>query len=290
MEIKTTVLVDNLRFPEGPRWRDGKLWCCDFFTQRIVRVDLHGNVETVVELPDTPTSLDWTPAGQLLVVSAVARRLLRLEKDGLVEIADLSDLVAYPCNDMVVDGHGRAYVGNMGFDFGHPDATPTPGTILLVTPEGSVRVVADGLAFPNGMVITPDGQTLIVAESHAARLTAFAIEPDGSLAHRRVWAQFEDRGDYGASEGQITPDGMCLDADGAVWVASPNTRAVLRIHEGAAITAHISLATIPLACMLGCSERRSLFITTTESLDPSDSNAIGRIEIIQVDVPGAGRP
>ena len=262
MDMQTTVLVDNLRFPEGPRWHEDKLWCCDFFTQRIVQVDLQGRVETVIELPDTPTSIGWAADGCLLVVSAFARRLLRQEKDEWVEVADLSGLVSYPCNDMVIDAQGRAYIGNMGYDFGDYEAAPQSGPILLVTREGDARVVADGLAFPNGMVITPDGQTLIVAESHAARLTAFDIEPDGSLAHRRIWAQFEDQGDYGASEGQIVPDGICLDAEGAVWIASPNTKEVLRVREGAEITQRIVLTTIPLACMLGGLERRTLFITT----------------------------
>lgn len=288
MEMKTTVFVDNLRFPECPRWHEGELWFSDFFADRVMRADLHGDVQTVVELPDTPTGLGWTPEGRLLIVSANERRLLRLEDDGLVEVADLSDLVSYPCNDMVVDGQGRAYIANIGFDFGNPQAALKPAPILLVTPEGSARVAADGLAFPNGMVITPDGQTFIVAESYAARLTAFTIEPDGSLSHGRAWAQFEDRGVF--SEGQITPDGICLDAEGAVWVASPNTRDVLRVREGAEITHRILIDTIPLACMLGGPERRTLFIPTTESLDPSDSKAIGRIETIQVDVPGTGLP
>jgi sugar lactone lactonase YvrE len=161
---------------------------------------------------------------------------------------------------------------------------------VLVTEEGSARVVADGLAFPNGMVITPDGQTLIVAESHAARLTAFHIEPDGSLSHRRAWAQFEDFGNYGATPGQITPDGICLDAEVAVWVASPNTRDVLRVKEGAQITDRLPLSTIPVACMLGGEGRRTLFIATTESQDPTDRQARGRIETIQVAVAGAGLP
>ena len=139
------------------------------------------------------------------------------------------------------------------------------------------------------MVITPDGLTLIVPESYAARLTAFTIEPDGSLAHRRVWAQFEDRGGP-LSAGQITPDGICLDSEGAVWVASPNTRDVLRVREGAAITDRIPIDTIPIACMLGGPDRRTLFITTTDSLDPNDTQARGRIETIEVDVPGAGLP
>jgi sugar lactone lactonase YvrE len=288
MEKKTTVLVDTLRFPESPRWHEGKLWVPDYFARRVMQVDLQGGVQTVVEFPDVPSALGWTPEGRLLVVSAMDRRLLRLEDDGLVEVADLSSLVLYPNNDMVVDGLGRAYIGNMGYIFGQ--GTPKPAPIVLVTPEGSARVVADGLAFPNGMVITPDGQTLIVAESHAARLTAFHIEPDGSLAHGRAWSQFEDRGDFGATAGQITPDGICLDADQAVWVASPNTREVLRVHEGAQITSRIALSTIPLACMLGGEGRRTLFIATTESLDPSDSKARGLIETIQVDVAGAGLP
>ncbi len=289
MELQTTVLVDSLRFPECPRWHAGELWLSDFFAQRVVRVDLQGGVQTVLELPDVPSGLGWTPDGRLLVVSATHRRLLRLDDDGLVEVADLADLVSYPCNDMVVDGQGRAYIANIGFDFGNPTAAPEPGPILLVTPEGSTRIVAEGLAFPNTMLITPDGRTLIVPETYAARLTAFTIAGDGSLAHRRVWAQFEDRG--GAfREGQITPDGICLDADGAVWLASPNTRDVLRVRAGAEITQRIPIDTIPIACMLGGPERRTLFITTTDSLDPTDSDARGRIETIEVDVPGAGLP
>jgi sugar lactone lactonase YvrE len=288
MDLKTTVLVDTLRFPECPRWHEGTLWCSDFFVRRVIQVDLHGGEKTVVSLPDMPGGLGWTPQGRLLVVSAFARKLLRLEDSGPVEVADLSSLVTYPNNDMVVDGLGRAYIGNMGFVFGQ--GTPSPAPMLLVTPEGRARVVAEGLAFPNGMGITPDGQTLIVAESHVARLTAFDIEPDGSLSHRRVWAQFEDRGDYGASAGQITPDGICLDAEGAVWIASPNTRDVLRVKEGAQITFRLPLSTIPLACMLGGEDRRTLFIATTESLNPTDRRARGLIETIQVDVPGAGLP
>lgn len=288
--MKTTILADTLKFPESPRWHAGALWCCDLFAQKIVRVDLHGHVETVAELPDTPTSLGWTPEGQLLIVSAFARQLLRLEKGGLVEAADLSGLVPHPCNDMVIDRHGRAYIGNMGYDFGDEQATPNPGPLMLVTPQGEARIVADGLAFPNGMAITPDGRTLIVAESHASRLTAFAIEPDGSLSQRRVWAQFEDRGDGGASAGQITPDGICLDEEGAVWIASPNSHEVLRVHEGAAISQRIPLTNTPLACMLGGPQRRTLFIATTENLNPADGESKGFIEFVEVDMPGAGLP
>jgi sugar lactone lactonase YvrE len=288
MEMKTTVLVDTVRFPECPRWHEGKLWFSDFFARRVMSVDLSGNVQMVAQLEDMPGGLGWTPQGRLLVVSAFARRLLRLVDGALSEVADLSALVSAPNNDLVVDGQGRAYIGNMGYVFGQ--GTPQLGPILLITPEGNARVVAEGLAFPNGMVITPDGPTLIVAESHAARLTAFHIEPNGSLSQRRAWAQFEDFGNYGATPGQITPDGICLDAEGAVWIASPNTREVLRVKEGAQITDRLPLSAIPVACMLAGEGRRTLFIATTESQDPTDRQARGRIETIQVEVAGAGLP
>jgi sugar lactone lactonase YvrE len=288
MHAATTVLVDSLRFPESPRWHAGHLWCCDFFTRQVLQIGLNGSLRTVLELADFPSAIGWTPAGQLLVVSGERRLLLRLDGDNLVEVTDLSALVAYPCNELLVDGHGRAYIGNLGFDFGSPDASPEPGPLLLISPDGSARVVAEGLAFPNGMVLTPDGQTLIVAESYGARLTAFAVAPDGALTNRQVWAQFDDSTTF--ETGRITPDGICLDAEDAVWIASPTTREVLRVREGGAIAQRISLATIPLACMLGGQEHRTLCITTTDSLDPNDTDARGRIETIVVAVPGAGLP
>lgn len=285
---EATVLVDSVRFPESLRWHDGSLWFTDLYTQQILRTDLEGNVRTVAELADTPSALGWTPDGHLLIVSANARHLLQLDDGELVIVADLSHLVEYPCNDMVVDAFGRAYITNMGFDFGNPEAQPQPGPILLVTPEGEGKVAADDLLFPNGMVITPDGGTLIVAESYGARLTAFDIAPDGALTSRRVWAQFGGRVD--SAEGQVTPDGISLDADGALWVASPGTQDVMRVRMGGEVTDRIPLDTIPLACMLGGPERRTLFIATTESIDPSDADAVGRIETMEVDVPGAGVP
>lgn len=297
MEMKTIILTDALRFAESPRWYDGRLWFCDYFTRKVMRADLNGEVQTVLSLPDLPSAIGWTPEGRLLVVSGMNRRLLRLQEgvdtgDGresvLEEVADMSSHVSYPCSDMVIDEQGRAYIANIGFYFGDPQAVPKPGSILLVTPDGRARVVADRLAFPNGMVITPGGHTLIVAESHAARLTAFDIGPDGSLSNSRTWAQFDDRIDY--SEGKIAPDGICLDAEGAVWLASPSTREVLRVQEGAEITHRISIDAIPLACMLGGPQRRTLFIGETESLDPRDTNARGRIETVEVDVAGAGLP
>lgn len=288
MDVTTTVLVDSLRFPESPRWHAGRLWCCDFFTSQVVQIGLDGSTHTVLELDDLPAAVGWTPAGELLVVSGANRRLLRLEGGALAEVADLAGLVTYPCNDMVVDSHGRAYIGNLGFDFGSPEAAPGLGSLLHVNPDGTARVAAENLAFPNGLVLTPDERTLIVAESYGARLTAFAVELDGTLTQRRVWAQFDERLTF--ETGRITPDGICLDAEGAVWLACPTTRAVLRVRAGGAIVQRIPLTTIPLACMLGGPERRTLFIATTESLDPGDTDARGRIETVAVTVPGAGRP
>ena len=290
MEKQTTVLVDQLKFPEGPRWHEGKLWFTDYATRRVMHVDLQGKVQTVVEVPDLATAFDWTPDGRLLIVSSGERRLLTLKDGNLVTFADMSSLVPYNCGELVVDGQGRAYVGNAGYDVfklgpGY-QSPPKTGPLLLVTPEGDTRIVAEEMAFPNGMVITPDGNTLIVAESHAARLTAFTIEADGSLSGRRVWAQFDEA----AGEGRIAPDGMSLDADGAVWVASPPTHEVLHVREGAEIVDRIPLDTFPLACMLGGADRRTLFILTTEMLNPGDPNVRGRIETIPVDVAGAGRP
>ncbi len=290
MEAKTRVLVDGLRFPEGPRWHDGKLWCCDFVLRRVVNVDLQGNVQTVFDLPDMPSALGWTPAGELLVVSARAHKLLTQEGGKLIQIADLSQFGPYPLNEQVVDRQGRSYIRNIGFDFGNPQASPLPGPILLVTPEGGARVAADGLAFPNGMVITPDGRTLIVAESYANRLTAYDVEADGSLSHRMVWADLHGPASSASGGRQVSPDGICLDAEGAVWLASPGTREILHVHRGGTVDERVPVDAIPLACMLGGPERRTLFITSTESLDFRDLTAHGRIETVEVHVPGAGLP
>jgi sugar lactone lactonase YvrE len=249
-------------------------------------VDLDGNLQMVVELPDLPTAHDWTADGRMLIVSANARRLLSLENGELVTAADMSGLVSHACGELVIDKHGRAYVGNIGFDFGTEPAVPNPGSILLVMPGGKAQIVAEGLGFPNGMVITPDGRTLIVAESYNARLTAFAIEADGTLSHSRPWAQFDESLPF--EDGRFTPDGICLDAEGAVWVASPGE--VVRIHEGAQIANRVPIDGFPLACMLGGPERRTLFILITSTQNPMDGNVSGRIETIKVDVPGAGLP
>lgn len=284
MVLETTVLLDGLAFPEGPRWHDGKLWFSDIHAHRVITTDLDGNVETIIEVPGQPSGLGWLPDGRLLVVSMTDRRLLRLDPDGLEEVADLHELASFHCNDMVVDWQGRAYIGNYGFDIFAQGSTPTLAEIILVTPDGDARVVADELVFPNGSVITPNGDTLIVAESGAARLTAYEIEPDGSLAKRRIWAQFDE---------DVIPDGICLDNEGAIWVASPHgITEVLRVCEGGEVTQQVKVTTKPYACMLGSPDRRTLFVLTAETEHPDKARTIksGRIETVQVEVPGAGLP
>jgi len=283
MTLETTVLLDGLMFPEGPRWHDGKLWFSDMQAYQVMTVDLEGNAEKIVKVPGQPSGLGWLPTGQLLIVSMVDRRLLRLDPEGLIEVADLNELASFHCNDMVVDREGRSYIGNFGFDLGVHPFVPKPAEIVLVMPDGKSLVVADEMIFPNGIVITPDGHTLIVAETFGNRLTAFDIKTDGSLKGRRIWAQLDG----------IFPDGICLDAEGAIWVASPGpTREVLRVREGGEVTHRINVDTTPYACMLGGLDRHTLFVLTSETSDPSEARAkaSGRIEIVQVDIPGAGLP
>jgi sugar lactone lactonase YvrE len=286
--LKTEIFLDGLGFPEAPRWHDGKLWFSDMGTRRVMTVDLEGNAETVVEVPGQPGGLGWLPDNRLLMVSMTDRRLLRLDPEGLVKVADLHEFASFHCNDMVVDQQGRAYIGNFGFDLDDPGAPLKHAVIVLVMPGGAARIVADEMVFPNGSVITPDGGTLIVAESFASRLTAFSIERDGSLTGRRVWAQFDDLG-FAMSDERIGPDGICLDAEGAIWLASPSASSeVLRVKAGGEITHRFAVETQPFAVMLGGPDRRTLFVCTT--LLSERNSGRGRIEIVNVDVPGAGLP
>jgi sugar lactone lactonase YvrE len=275
------LLLDGFTFLEGPRWRDGKLWVSDMYDQRVLTVDSAGRAETVCEVPNNPSGLGWLPDGRLLVVSMNDRKLLRLEPEGLVEHADLSSLATYHCNDMVVDEQGRAYVGNFGSDLS-VGGMPQPAVLMLVTPEGESRVVAQNMLFPNGSVITPDGNTLIVGESFGARLTAFDIQPDGGLSNQRVWAQLS----------AAIPDGCCLDAEGAIWVASPPTCEVLRVREGGEVTHRISTEQQAIACMLGGENRRTLFVLTAPSVEEEECQKLraARIETLEVETPGAGLP
>jgi sugar lactone lactonase YvrE len=245
--------MTGIAFGESPRWHDDRLWFSDWGTQEIIAVDLEGESEVIVRVPSFPFCIDFLPDGRLLIVSASDRLLLRREPDGpLVTHADLSTLSEHPWNDIVVDARGNAYIGNIGFDF--PEAQFAPGTLALVTPDGSARQVADGVAFPNGIVVTPDNSTLIVAESYANRLTAFDITADGSLSNRRMWAEL----------GGGVPDGICLDAEGAVWYGDvPNKRCV-RVREGGEVLQTIALDRGCFACMLGGPDDKTLFMVAQE--------------------------
>jgi len=277
---KPEILIDGLRFPEGPRWHEGRFWFSDMHAKQVIAVDENGKTEVVVEVEGDPSGLGWLPDGRLLVVSMQDRRLLRLEPGGLTEVADLSQYATFHCNDMVVDGQGRAYVGNFGFDL-HARADIAPANLVLVHPDGRTEIAADQLMFPNGTVITPDGKTLIVGESFAARLTAFDVAPDGTLSGRREFARLEG----------AVPDGICLDEEGAVWVASPVSGAVIRVRKGGEVTDRIEVEHEAFACMLGGRDRRTLYVCTAASSDPAETDArTGRIETVRVEVPGAGLP
>ncbi len=286
---KTTMLADGLGFPEGPRWHDGKLWFSDFRARKLMTVDLQGTLRGIADVPGQPSGLGWLPDNSLLVVSMTDRRLLRLNGGVLSEFADLSQLASYHCNDMVVDSKGNAYIGNFGAPIGTPAAKLAE--IILVKANGEARIVAEDMAFPNGSVISPDEKTFIVAETYAARLTAFDIDADGSLSNRRVWAQFDDLGivtDRSKLRTRILPDGICLDSEGAVWVASPGSGAeVVRVLEGGEIVDRIKVERFPYACMLGGEDGKTLFICTS---DLESNELVGRIEMVQVSAARAGRP
>ena len=283
VELSVSRLVaEGLAFPEGPRWHAGELWFSDMLGGVVMRVAADGSQHRVLDVPEQPSGLGWLSDGTMLVVSMRNRSLLRIESGRASIVADLSRLAPHHCNDMVVDVQGRAYVGNFGFDL-PGGASPVPTGLVLVTPDGRARVVADGLLFPNGCVITPDGGTLIVGETFGARLTAFRIAPDGSLHSRRTWAALPGK----------SPDGICLDAGGAIWVASPPTREVLRVRAGGEITHRVATRNQAIACMLGGADRRELFVLSGHvSFDPAKARSYrsGRIDLVRVDVPGTGAP
>ena len=259
MQIET--LIDGLVFPEGPRWRDGALWFSDIWDDRVCRLSPEGACVTVARLAQ-PSGLGWLPDGRLLVVAMGARQVFRQEPDGeLVVHADLSPFADWPCNDMVVASDGTAYVGHFGWDRQHGTTEPMAASVLRVQPNGAVDVAADDMLFPNGMAITADGATLIVAESSASKVTAFDRRADGSLANRRVFADFAGVTDNEGREA-VRPDGICLDADGALWVPDPAGRRVLRVLDGGAVTETTAVPdAAPLACAVGGDDGRTLFIT-----------------------------
>jgi sugar lactone lactonase YvrE len=284
-ELQT--LLTGLAFGESPRWHEGRLWVADWGAQEILAVTLEGKREVIVKVsfPSFPMCFDWLPNGPLLLVSSRDGRLLRRESGGeLVTHADLSSLArkGHPWNEIVIDGRGNAYINNQGFDF--PGGQFAPGTIALLTPDGITRQVADGIAFPNGMAVTPDNSTLIVAESYGNRLTAFAIEASGSLSHRRVWAE----------TGTDHPDGICLDAEGALWYADVGNKHCVRVREGGEVLQTIELDRGCFACMLSGADSKTLFMVATEWKGAQEHMAIGsrtgQILTVQAPAPHAGWP
>ena len=290
MILKAKTFIKGLEFPEGPRWYDDKLWFSDMAKSCVMTADMKGHVRPVVNVPAQPSGLGMLPDGSLLIVSMGDRRLLRYDSGKIEQVADLSDLASYVLNDMVVNSNGWAYVGNFGFALFDPSAIPRLAEIILVKPDGNSRIVAYGMSVPNGSIITPCGKTLIVAETLASRLTAFDIHPDGSLSNRRIFAQFDDLGfDPQFDSGRIAPDGICLDMEGAVWVASPTGASeVMRVLEGGAITHRVKVDDQPLAVILGGPDRKTLFICT--SILGYRRPGAGCIQFVQVEVPGSGFP
>jgi sugar lactone lactonase YvrE len=282
-ELRT--IVDGLAVPECPRWHDGALWFSDQHDQQVLRHDpTTATTEPVVKVAGQPSGLGWLPDGDLLIVAMLDRTVLRWNPatGALTEYASLATVAPFHCNDMVVDADGRAYVGNFGFDFEN-GAAPVNTTIAAIELGGNVRVAADDIAFPNGSVITPDGATFIVAETMAARLTAFDRAPNGDLSNRRLFAQLDG----------AVPDGICLDAEGAVWAASPIGNVVVRVEEGGHVTDRIETGNLnAYACMLGGADRTELFLClapTHVSTETLQSRA-GCIVATNVSVPGAGLP
>ncbi len=274
------VLLDGVGFGEGPRWHDGRLWFSDFLRHAVSTVDDGGTRRVELELDEPPSGLGWLPDGRLLVVAMESRRVLRVEHDGQVAIhADLSSIATGNCNDMVVAADGTAYVGNFGFDFyvGEPLRT---AAIARVTSGGDVSVAADGLEFPNGSVITPDGRTLIVGETMARRATAFTIAEDGTVRDRRVWAEL----------GDVLPDGCTLDADGAIWFADAGSTVLVRVREGGEVLDSVDAGQRTFACALGGDDGRTLFVLCADDVGEADGNPTGTIRTHRVEVPHAGLP
>ncbi|QUD89437.1 SMP-30/gluconolactonase/LRE family protein [Phenylobacterium montanum] len=288
----TRLLAEGIYFGEGPRWHDGRLWFSDFYAHAVKSVSLAGDLRTEFEIDDQPSGLGWMPDGSMLVVSMKKRQVLKRSPDGSISRhADLSQIADFHCNDMVVDAHGRAYVGNFGFDLDaaltsrgteaviaeHPTAR-----LALIEPNGAVRMVSDDMHFPNGTVITPDGATLIIGETLAGRLTAFDIGAEGDLSDRRVWASTWPR----------VPDGIALDAEGRVWLANPIAPECVLFAEGGEVVEVIDTGQPCYACMLGGEDGRTLFMLTAKtSIGHEAAQApTGKLLVAEVDAPRAGWP
>jgi sugar lactone lactonase YvrE len=279
----TEIVLDGLAFPECPRWHDDRLWFSDQHAKHVYAMDSDGKAEVIADVSGQPSGLGWLPDGRMLVVSMNDRQVLRREPEGsLVLHADLSALAPRSCNDMVVGANGRAYVGNFGFDI-YTGETPVDTCVIAIEPDGRATIAAEHVAFPNGSAITADGTTLLVGESMGQRIAAFAIAADGTLGPKREWAKLE----------HCTVDGMCLDADGAIWAACPYTGIVRRVRQGGEVVDEVKGTQAgAYACMLGGHDRTTLFVCSAPTHVPAETLVArsGRIEAVTVDVPGAGWP
>ncbi|BBZ01542.1 gluconolactonase [Mycolicibacterium chitae] len=274
MELTLTKLADGFCFGEGPRWFEGLLWFSDMLGSAVHTVTLGGAMTTLPMAGHDPSGLGFCPDGCLLVVSSEKRQVLHYDGEDVTGFADLSELARANLGDMVVDAHGRAYIGSQARG---------DGVIILLDRDGSARVVAEDLDFPNGMVITDDGATLIVAESVGRRLTAYSIDDAGGLSERRVFADGLD----------APPDGIALDAEGGVWAAMTLGHRFDRIEQGGAVTDRIEVGDrIAIACALGGPERRTLFLLSSTDAYPERLRGTknSRLDAVTVDVPGAGWP
>jgi sugar lactone lactonase YvrE len=288
--------VGGLWFAEGPRWHDGSLWCSDIHGHRVLRMEIVDGgdmvARTVVEIPDDePSGLGWLADGRLLVVGMKRSVVYRLEADGSLRVhADLAAVARGVLNDMIVTADGRAYVGDMGMDPNDLDAGVHPGQLFCIEPDGSFSTVADDLGAPNGPALTEDGRTLILAESSAFHLSAFTIESDGTLSARSIFAPVPP---VPGGPGFAPPDGICLDGAGAVWVADPIGARVIRLLPGGEMTHAVAFpGEVPVACVLGGPDRRTLYICVAAEYHREAvlREPLGRIDAVAVAVGGSGRP
>ncbi len=291
------TVVSGMSFTECPRWHEGRLWFVDFYTHAVYSVNEDGtDLRSEVRVPAQPSGLGWLPDGTLLVVSMKDRKVLRVQRDGSTSVH--ADVAAHVCghpNDMVVDGAGRAWLGNFGFDL-MAGADPEPADLLRIDPDGTVAVAAGGLLFPNGSVVTPDGAVLIVDETFGNRISAFDIRADGTLGPRRDWARFGEAPSGGLAETLaqtvVAPDGCGLDAEGMLWVADALGESVIRVREGGEIVDRIATGTGAYACMLGGGDGRTLFVCCAPDFDEHARSAAreATIRAYRVDIGHAGLP
>ena len=274
------ILMTGVALGESPRWHDGRLWFSDWGAQEVIALAPDGASEVMVRVPSFPFCIDWLPDGRLLGVSGREGLLLRREPDGaLATYADLTGISRHPWNDIAVDERGNTYVNTIGFDF--PGGQFAPGYVALVTPDGAVRQVAEWLSFPNGMAVTPDNKTLIVAESYGECLTAFDIADDGSLSNRRIWVSTP--GDH--------PDGICLDAEGAVWYADVGSSHCVRVREGGEVLETVALDRGCFACMLGGADGKTLYVVAAKFPDAMQGGErTGQVVDVEAPAPHTGWP